>query len=489
MNTEDKDFYSSLNNKRGENLLKSFSNTDNLLTSELVKSLMDKEEGQDQLLKAGGPGLTAKKVLVQRKDGSSYYATRFVSHEDGKSQRIVHAKYRHEDDMHGETEDQKIANIVEDDSLKPLDKVRMLASLGVYDKQELATMSGHKYPADIPSLLRKETGIDINDLDNPNAVLPNTPQPGSLPLSQPNVQEMAISEIEEKQGGAAAFKMQEEMRSKLMEKYGVTIGDKWNSYESRLNRLLKDGFPKAVMAYGTGGVGKTYTFDKLAEHNQLIEYDPELDMAKGGEEYDYIRLGGKVGSREMQRTMYEHSNKLIVFDDCDSMWDDPGLINVLKNALDSSGEGKVQWAARLPETSKGAGDDVPSRFKFEGRMIFITNLSKKELNQKGAAPIAESRASSIDLTMNMDQTIERLQDILPYIRIRDYKGVTIASTIEDKEAALETLKEVKNYARVDQLNTRTLGKIIGEAREYRLRGESYDQNKLAIFALQEFGLI
>lgn len=484
MESKDHLHYTTLPNRGQLLLLKSFTAPSSLDEKEL-------KEGQDILQKsAAGPGLTSKKVLVQKKDGSSYYATRYISQEDGKSQRIMHPKYRHEDDMYGDTEEQKISNIVDDDNLKPLDKVRALVSLGVYDKGELTNLSGHKYPADIPGILRKEAGIDVNDLDNPNAILPTSePGAGALPLSKPEIQTMAISEIEEKQGSAAAFKMQEGLREALMLKYGVTVNDKWNSYESRLNRLIRDGFPKAVMAYGTGGVGKTYTFDKLAEHNQLIEYDPELDMAKGGEEYDYIRLGGKVGSREMQRAMYEHSNKLIVFDDCDSMWDDPGLINVLKNALDSSGDGKVQWAQRLPETSKGAGDGVPSRFRFEGRMLFITNLSKKQLTAAGAAPIAESRASSIDLTMNMDQTLERLEDILPYIRIRDYKGVTIASTEEDKRAALDTLKEVKGLARVDQFNTRTLGKLIGEAREYRLAGKDYDYNKLAIFALQEFGLI
>ena len=415
----------------------------------------------------------------------------WVKQDSGDSHRIHHGKYRAYEDLHGDTDESKIQNIVNDDSLNPNEKVRRFAQMGVYDRHELAGLSGHKYPADIPSMLKREVNIDVKNYstENTNTDLPNTPAPDAEDLHKPEVQHKAVSEIQALHGSKQAFELQEKLRGELMKKYGVTIDDKWNSYESRLNRLITDGFPKAVMAYGTGGVGKTYTFEKLAEHNKLIEYDPEYDMEKGGDEYDYIKIGGKIGSREMQRVMYEHRNKLIVFDDCDSMWNDEGLINVLKNTLDTSGSGKCQWATKLPETSKGAGDDVPSSFRFEGRMLFITNLTKKELNERGASPIAESRASSIDLTMDMQQTIDRLDKILPYVSIKDYKGNMLHLTPEDKHAGLEALKTISQYARVEQLNTRTLGKILGEARSQRMTNNSYDQRGLAIFALQEFGLV
>lgn len=442
-----------------------------------------------EIVKSTRVGLVPKKVQVTRKDGSTYYAIRFVSSDTGKANRVVHPKWKHEDDISGDSEEAKISTVVNSD-MSANDKVRHLASLGIYDKKTLADLSEHKYPADISSLLKKEGNINSKEFDNPNDILPEVKDPSNPnDLEKEDTQRQAISDIQSKLGDSAAFKAQELLREQLMKKYNVTVKDKWNSYESRLNRLIVDGFPKAVMAYGTGGVGKTYTFEKLSEHHKLIEYDPEMDMSKGSDEYDFVKIGGKIGSREMQRAMYEHRNKLIVFDDCDSMWNDDGLINVLKNTLDTSGSGKCQWAQRLPETSKGAGDDVPSSFRFEGRMLFITNLSKKQLNETGAAPIAESRASSIDLTMNMEQTLERLEEILPYTSIKDYKGNKLQLTEEDKKAGIAALKEIAEYARVEQLNTRTLGKIFGEARSQRLSGESHDVRKLAIFALQEFGLV
>ena len=91
--------------------------------------------------------------------------------------------------------------------------------------------------------------------------------------------------------------------------------------------------------------------------------------------------------------------------------------------------------------------------------------------------------------MNTKQTLEMLEDILPQVNIRDFKGNVISSTLEDKRAALNALTEISDLARVEQLNTRTLGKLIGEARNQRLTEEKYDVRKLIVFALQEFGLV
>jgi hypothetical protein len=221
----------------------------------------------------------------------------------------------------------------------------------------------------------------------------------------------------------------------------------------------------------------------------MIEYDPELDMDKNGAEYDYVKIGGKIGSRETQRYMYEHRNKVLIFDDCDSMWNDDGLINVLKNVLDTSGQGKCQWAQRLPETSKGAGDEVPSTFKFSGRMIFITNLTKDELAERGASPISESRAASSDLTMNMQQTIEKMEKIVEHITLKDENREVIKDvTTEDKLAGLDAIKEVSHLAKIEQLNTRVLTGIIANARRMRKTTGQYDKRGLVFVALKQFGL-
>lgn len=328
-------------------------------------------------------------------------------------------------------------------------------------------------------------------------------------LSSPEVQKLAIHEIAEKFGKKAAYDAQSKLKEELLAKYGFTTDDKWDAYETRLKRLMKKGTPKAVMAYGTGGIGKTFTFEKVAKELGMRNYDDVMEAAEQEAEdnkdedgnsgpvvvpqYDYITLTGKTGSQVIQRSMFEHRDKIIVFDDCDSMWENKDIVNVLKGALDSSGEGRVQWAAPLKETEKDKGDFVPSRFKFTGRMIFITNLSKKELSGEGgyadARPITESRASSIDLSMNMDETLQRLTSIKDGVVPRDYQGKKMNVTDEDKQAALDTLKDIKDYAQTSQMNTRTLSKVMQEAAEQREETGTYNKKKLIGFMFQELGII
>jgi len=62
-------------------------------------------------------------------------------------------------------------------------------------------------------------------------------------------------------------------------------------------------------------------------------------------------------------------------------------------------------------------------------------------------------------------------------------------TDEDKQAALDTLKDIKDYAQTSQMNTRTLSKVMQEAAEQREETGRYDKKKLIGFMFQELGII
>ena len=783
----------------------------------------------DELVK-GKPGLTAKRVQIHGKDGNTYYAIRWVSNESGLSEdhSAKHPGYSKEN---GIEEDEQVHNIVNHPSMKPMEKVRKLAGLGIYDNKTLSQLSGHKYPSDIASGVNKEIGINYKDYHTNEKLPTERPKYAPINIDTEDGQRLAITKIAEMFGEKKAHQMQKAMKEEVQKELGLTVDDKWESYETDLEMLLEGELGlRAVMGYGTGGVGKallktekvltpygfkeiqdiklgdtviggdgketivvgyypqgirpvyrvtfkdgryidcdedhlwrvkdrssyqwrvlplseimkfdlkkdktsineyrfgvpllqtpfeykqrakitpkinpwllglllgdgsitvkhdcrlavgerdkdfilqkvqsilgedydivyrgncdyslqrsklfiertanksnkvglyngltsyklwgtssstkfipedyfklpseqrlelvrglmdsdgyvtddgfcqfTSTSKKLAEqflelvyglgarfgsikehdcnfkkghkmfwevtfmmqngvvpvslpfkleriqnkkhpidslsitnieylrddeticikvdslertfvttnfivtHNtftleskilpakELIEFDPELDMEKGGDEYDYVKIGGKIGSMEVQRLMYNHSNKILIFDDCDSMWNDDGLINVLKNALDTSGRGKTQWAKPLPESQKDLGDVVPSSFVFNGRMIFITNLSKQELAERGAAAVVESRCASTDLSMNMDQTMDRLSKIKDSLVIKDENRNKIEDvTAEDKDLAFNVFKDLSHFARIDQLNTRVLTQMIAKARYIRKRPE------------------
>lgn len=451
----------------------------------------------EMLRKGHKSGLVKKQVTVTAKNGTTHKATRWVKPDTGESHdlHVKHKKYsqhahQHGDGKHG-TAEERIQEIINSD-IKPIDKVRKLATEGIYDQKTLARLSAYKYDMNIPDMLRNEVDINVHEYTHPNEALPaHTPPDDSVSLQDDEGQRMAISDIQTLHGNKEAQKAQKALKDELIAKYGITVEDKWNSYEQNIDMLLDGDLGlRSVMGYGVGGIGKTYTFDKQAKERKMIEYDPELDMNKGSEEYDYVKIGGKIGSREMQRYMYEHRNKLLVFDDCDSMWNDEGLINVLKNTLDTSGDGRTQWAQRLPERSKGSGDEVPATFKFGGSMIFITNLTKAEFASRGATPITESRAASTDLTMNMEQTLERLETILPFVTLKDANREEM-SDIEDtdKTEALNALKEVAPYANINQLNTRVLTGLIAKARYQRKHDGKYNAVDLIKQAIQQFGIV
>lgn len=472
-------------------------NPEDLLKSkqgQALNSIYGKQENLDILGNSFEKSLVQKHVQIHGKNGKVYDAIRWINPDTGQSPLIQHPKYTHEGSISGETDVDKIHGVINNPNMKPTDKQRHLISLGIYDKHHLDELSEAPYK-ESQTLLKNEAGIQ-NWKDyaakNHNTDLPKTPNTNpATDLSKPGVQMQAISEIQAKFGQKEATKAQKAISLEIAKKYGLTVDDKWDGYENDCNMLLDGELGlRAVMAYGTGGVGKTFVLEsKILPARKYIEYDAELDMQKGGDEYDYVKIGGKIGSKETQRLMYEHRNKLLIFDDCDSMWNDEGLINVLKNTLDTSGQGKCQWAQRLPETSKGAGDEVPTVFKFNGRMIFITNLSKDELAARGASPIAESRAASSNLTMNMEQTIERLQKIAPYITLKDENREEMKDIqLEDKMAGLEALKEVAHLAKIEQLNTRVLTGIIANARRMRKTTGSYDHIGLIKVALKQFDI-
>lgn len=436
-------------------------------------------------------GLVQRKVSIKKKDGSTYYAIRWVDPSTEQSKPLPHPKYSKEGSVE-QHEDEKVQDIHDSEYLSANEKVRKLAGLGIYDKNHLANLSGHKYPGDLPSILKKEVNIDSKEFKDDSCELPSKKSTSSEDLSKPEVQFKAVSQIAEEFGGKKAFEYQKKMKNEIMEKYGITVDDKWEGYEDDLNMLL-DGHLglRAVMGYGTGGIGKTYTLEaKIFPDRKMIEYDEELDMESGGEEYDYVKVGGHGGIKSVQRAMYEHRNKVLVFDDFDAIWDDEGLINVLKNALDTSGRGKVQWASKMPESEKGKGDFVPSSFTFTGKMIFITNLTKEELVQRGAAAVVESRCASSDLTMNLEQTLDRLEKIAPYVKVLDEKRNEIEGvTLEDKQIAFRVIREASHYGRIEQLNTRVLTQIIAKSKIQREKGKNDEEryDYLMKHTLKQFG--
>jgi len=231
----------------------------------------------------------------------------------------------------------------------------------------------------------------------------------------------------------------------------IPAKERWDSYQVFIDMVASGEGAKSMIAYGTGGVGKTFLMKKGLARHKMTEYTG--DEMKGGPAYDYVKITGKSTPVAMYKSLYEHNNKVIVFDDCDSVLLDDTSINLFKGALDSTGDGTISYGSGKP--IKGSdGENLPQRFAFKGRVIFISNLTPEQMPQ----PL-RSRALTIDLTMTVDETIGRLKEIVQHMPFQNTEGEDVFVSPEDRESAMEFFVKYKDKISVDDLNARTLGQV------------------------------
>jgi hypothetical protein len=255
----------------------------------------------------------------------------------------------------------------------------------------------------------------------------------------------------------------------------ISVDDRWKHYETAL-RMVVNGDHKAAIAYGRGGVGKTYTLQQILEAKKKTPFNEEFHD-KGGHEYDYVKITGKNTLTDFWRNLYEHNGKTLIFDDCDSVLDHDDVINILKGGLDSSGDGTVEYRA-LKGNEEAGTNPVPQRFKFNGRIIFITNKAANEFKDGKLQPL-KSRALTVNLTMDKDETMDRAAKILPKLDVRDAHGRVMTDvTLAEKQKALQFIKDHKDEIEIDNFNTRTIGSIIKAVRAEK-KGDTDDWKGLA----------
>lgn len=216
---------------------------------------------------------------------------------------------------------------------------------------------------------------------------------------------------------------------------------------------------KSAVVVGEGGLGKSYTvFGQLAKNGirnlqDLIDkegpQDAEDDEVRVGAKFDnsnsattYVVVKGHSTARGLFRTLYENRNRLVVFDDCDSILKDDVASNVLKAALDSYDRRIVTWNS---EGGFGGESDLPRSFEFTGGVIFISNMPMHKIPQA-----IISRSAPADVSMTRPEIIERMRQIVA-------KGEFLKD-VEDhfKQDALNFIADQINNPQIRTFNLRTL---------------------------------
>ncbi len=226
--------------------------------------------------------------------------------------------------------------------------------------------------------------------------------------------------------------------------------------------MVADRTSPSLLVTGEGGLGKTFTVNKslkdagLKNAAELVGFGTDDNLFDEQSRKLYTVVKGYSTAKGLYRTLYENRNRIVVFDDCDSVLRDPVALNLLKGALDSYDKRMISWNAE-----SFGDDDLPRSFEFKGGVIFISNLPIFKVDQA-----VRSRAICVDLSMTTAQKIERMSAIIKTDEfLPDY-------TLEVKENALKFLGEMKDEAK--ELSLRTLisvTKVAARGGDWKRRAE------------------
>jgi len=238
------------------------------------------------------------------------------------------------------------------------------------------------------------------------------------------------------------------------------INQRFSFVEKLVNMVAAGVQPSAVIT-GSGGLGKTYTVTKTLESAGYTDMSDLADFQVGAvvrKSKCFTFVKGYSTAKGLYRTLFENNKSIIIFDDCDAVLKDETAKNLLKGALDSHGKRIISWNADFKD------EDLPRSFNFEGRVIFISNLSQDKIDQA-----IRSRSMMIDLSMTTDQKIARMEHIaMSEEFLPEYSKV-------QKQDALSLIREIKDE--VKEISLRTLISVT------KIRASNDDWKDLATYML------
>ena len=231
-----------------------------------------------------------------------------------------------------------------------------------------------------------------------------------------------------------------------------------------MTRACKKGDVRAMIVSGPPGVGKSHGVEKvLAKHEMLST------LANTAPKYVVVKGAMSPLGLYMKLFNYSAKDNVVVFDDCDSIFQDELSLNILKAALDSKKTRKIFWNT---DSRALRSEGIPDQFEFKGSAVFITNLKFEKVKGKLREHLEalESRCHYIDLTIDTDrEKMLRIKQIVGDGMLDEY-------AFED-DTAEEILDFVSiNKDRLRELSLRTVLKIADLAKAFPTKWESMAEN-------------
>jgi len=232
-----------------------------------------------------------------------------------------------------------------------------------------------------------------------------------------------------------------------------------------MTRAAKKGDVRAMIVSGPPGVGKSFGVEKvLGKHDLITDLDP-------GRPRKYEVVKGAMSPIGLYCKLYKYADKdnVLVFDDCDSIFQDELSLNILKAALDSKKTRRIHWNT---DSFKLRNEGVPDSFEFKGSAVFITNL--KFDNAKGKIRehlmALESRCHYIDLTIDTQHEI--------MLRIKQITNDGMLNEYKFEDGIVQDIIDFVdiNKNRLRELSLRTVLKVADLAKAFPNKWEAMAEN-------------
>ena len=205
--------------------------------------------------------------------------------------------------------------------------------------------------------------------------------------------------------------------------------------------MVAQGLSNALLVTGQGGVGKSYNVTRVLS-------------AYGKKGKDFVVMKGKSSVSAMYKFLYDNYDKIVVFDDCDSVLQDDDGLNILKGVLDSGEIREVSWntsGSKMVDTfgceshaeieqrlrkwsamNRGK-EGIPTYFRFIGACIFISNMSAEQLNRKAAMAPLLTRCTTVDINLTPEEVVRKMEVALPGMKIYNTRGDDITNAALKQE--------------------------------------------------------
>ena len=179
-----------------------------------------------------------------------------------------------------------------------------------------------------------------------------------------------------------------------------------------LIKMTASGASNALFIAGRGGIGKTFTVEKVLK---------EIGLADGN---GYFKNTGTASAAGIYSLLFKYQNDIVLFDDSDDALKDQEARNMFKAATDTKKVRKLVWNKMGKnvvepdeyEDPQELIDDgkIPRYFEFTGKIIFISNLKMDKLDPDGAI---RTRAFMIEIDPTDAEIYDFMEAIVDKIQL------------------------------------------------------------------------